>query len=59
MGLNVEDIYGETIVKNQLPDEYSEYEPKQGYGWANTLPERQGLYDPEYEKDACGVGFTA
>lgn len=59
MGLNVEDIYGETIVDNQPSDEYKEYEPKRGYGWANTLPERQGLYDPEYEKDACGVGFTA
>jgi len=23
------------------------------------LPERQGLYDPGYEKDSCGVGFVA
>ncbi|MGB0595533.1 MAG: glutamate synthase large subunit [Rubripirellula sp.] len=23
------------------------------------LPEAQGLYDPEHEKDACGVGFIA
>ena len=22
------------------------------------LPRRQGLYDPCFEKDACGVGFT-
>ena len=21
-------------------------------------PEKQGLYDPEYEKDACGVGYV-
>lgn len=59
MGLNLKDIYGETILENHLPDEFSEFQPKQGYGWANTLPERQGLYDPEHEKDACGVGFTA
>ncbi|ODQ81455.1 hypothetical protein BABINDRAFT_159742 [Babjeviella inositovora NRRL Y-12698] len=26
--------------------------------WASALPVAQGLYDPEYEKDACGVGFT-
>lgn len=26
--------------------------------WACTLPVKQGLYDPELEKDACGVGFT-
>ncbi|WFD33348.1 alanine dehydrogenase [Malassezia cuniculi] len=25
--------------------------------WAGTLPAAQGLYDPDYEKDACGVGF--
>ena len=23
------------------------------------LPEKQGLYDPAFEKDACGVGFVA
>src|SRR4030095_1652258 len=22
------------------------------------LPEKQGLYDPRYEHDACGVGFV-
>lgn len=26
--------------------------------WAGNLPIKQGLYDPEYEKDACGVGFS-
>jgi hypothetical protein len=25
--------------------------------WANSFPEEQGLYNPELEKDACGVGF--
>ena len=25
--------------------------------WANVLPRKQGLYQPELEKDACGVGF--
>src|SRR5205807_581423 len=24
---------------------------------ATGLPPRQGLYDPQYERDACGVGF--
>ena len=27
--------------------------------WAGVLPLKQGLYDPELEKDACGVGFAA
>ena len=22
------------------------------------LPEKQGLYDPQFEHDACGVGFV-
>ena len=26
---------------------------------SNTLPEKQGLYDPQLEHDACGVGFIA
>ncbi|KAI7863956.1 hypothetical protein BDF14DRAFT_1838900 [Spinellus fusiger] len=25
--------------------------------WANAIPAAQGLYTPEFEKDACGVGF--
>ncbi|KAN0061168.1 glutamate synthase [NADH] [Thecaphora frezii] len=25
--------------------------------WAGSLPAAQGLYDPDNEKDACGVGF--
>jgi glutamate synthase domain-containing protein 2/glutamate synthase domain-containing protein 1/glutamate synthase domain-containing protein 3 len=25
----------------------------------NGLPERQGLYNPAFERDACGVGFVA
>ncbi|GLI72445.1 glutamate synthase [NADH] [Penicillium ochrochloron] len=59
MGLTLEDIYGKDISEDQAPQEYSEYQPKGGFGWANALPEKQGLYDPEYEKDACGVGFAA
>lgn len=25
--------------------------------WWDAIPPKQGLYDPEYEKDSCGVGF--
>jgi hypothetical protein len=28
-----------------------------GYGWAKSLPAACGLYDPEQERDSCGVGF--
>ncbi|SCU92877.1 LAMI_0E12420g1_1 [Lachancea mirantina] len=32
---------------------------KHYHSWANVIPDKQGLYDPEYERDACGVGFVA
>ncbi len=32
---------------------------KENKSWAGALPKKQGLYDPELEKDACGVGFAA
>lgn len=25
--------------------------------WGNSFPSKQALYNPELEKDACGVGF--
>lgn len=33
----------------------STMKPQNPYG----LPEKQGLYDPAFEKDSCGVGFVA
>ncbi|KAI8575052.1 hypothetical protein K450DRAFT_263550 [Umbelopsis ramanniana AG] len=32
-------------------------EQKENTSWAGAIPVAQGLYDPQYEKDACGVGF--
>ena len=29
------------------------------FGLPGTLPKKQGLYDPAFEKDSCGVGFVA
>lgn len=58
-------------VKERTIDEYNEeieQEPvniypyendKENKSWAGALPKKQGLYDPELEKDACGVGFAA
>jgi glutamate synthase (NADPH/NADH) len=58
MGL-LEEVYGNEIIEEQPPQEYSEFKAEKGYGWANAFPARQGLYNPELEKDACGVGFAA
>ncbi|KAF7722913.1 glutamate synthase [NADH] [Apophysomyces ossiformis] len=30
---------------------------KENLSWAEAIPPAQGLYDPDYEKDSCGVGF--
>ncbi|OAA67851.1 glutamate synthase [Niveomyces insectorum RCEF 264] len=35
-----------------------EYQTENNSSWAGALPVKQGLYDPDLEKDACGVGFT-
>jgi glutamate synthase (NADPH/NADH) len=59
MGLVVEEIRGQEQVKAERQEEYTPYHPQKGYGWAEALPARQGLYDPQLEKDACGVGFAA
>ena len=59
MGLVVEDTYGQEKVNVEPQEEYTPYHPQKGYGWAEALPARQGLYDPQLEKDACGVGFAA
>lgn len=37
---------------------YNYDETPENKSWASALPVAQGLYNPEYEKDACGVGFT-
>ncbi|OUC07126.1 hypothetical protein RY27_16800, partial [Litorilinea aerophila] len=29
-----------------------------GLSGVNGLPAKQGLYDPRFEHDACGVGFV-
>jgi glutamate synthase (NADH) len=47
------------IEIDEFQEEYTPYKPEKGYGWGDALPEKQGLYDPSLEKDACGVGFAA
>ncbi|KAF2755300.1 glutamate synthase [Pseudovirgaria hyperparasitica] len=42
------------------PSKVYEYQDTpENKSWAGTLPLKQGLYDPDLEKDACGVGFAA
>ncbi|KAF3941186.1 hypothetical protein ABW19_dt0200816 [Dactylella cylindrospora] len=48
--------------ENETEDVYHPYPYEnvdENPSWAGALPMAQGLYDPEDEKDACGVGFVA
>lgn len=49
------------MTEFESPEEYTPFDYQEGpdnASWAGTLPVKQGLYDPEFEKDACGVGFS-
>ncbi|MCJ1391432.1 glutamate synthase [NADH] [Xylographa bjoerkii] len=55
----VEDLYGPQIEEEQSTSVYEYQNTPENRSWAGALPVKQGLYDPELEKDACGVGFAA
>ncbi|KAF1990650.1 glutamate synthase [Aulographum hederae CBS 113979] len=53
------DISLEQEEEQQCYTPYDYQETPDNKSWAGALPLKQGLYDPELEKDACGVGFAA
>lgn len=56
----LEEIYGPQYVEEDTPANVYQYEnTPENKSWAGALPVKQGLYDPDLEKDACGVGFAA
>ena len=55
----VEDIYGPQVEEKESASVYDYQNIPENRSWAGALPLKQGLYDPELEKDACGVGFAA
>ncbi|KAH7366847.1 glutamate synthase [Plectosphaerella cucumerina] len=59
MGLS-EDFNDEKIHIEAQKAQYTpyEYQESNNDSWAGALPVKQGLYDPQFEKDACGVGFA-
>ena len=60
MGLVVEETaHLSDAGEVETQEEYTPYVPQKGYGWGGALPQKQGVYDPSLEKDACGVGFAA
>ena len=53
------DFDDQHIAEDQPATVYQYQNTKENRSWAGALPVKQGLYDPELEKDACGVGFAA
>ncbi|KAF2274293.1 glutamate synthase [Westerdykella ornata] len=49
----------DTVIEEEQPSVFAYQDGPENKSWAGTLPLKQGLYDPELEKDACGVGFAA
>ncbi|KGK37580.1 hypothetical protein JL09_g3267 [Pichia kudriavzevii] len=50
-----------SIELDSNKESYSVYkydEVPENTSWASTIPIQKGLYNPEYEKDNCGVGFA-
>ncbi|KAG8626049.1 hypothetical protein KVT40_006450 [Elsinoe batatas] len=47
------------VVEAEPVNIYDYQNVPENKSWAGALPMKQGLYDPENEKDACGVGFAA
>ena len=55
-----ENVKQASIVEDEEPVNVYKYQNvPENKSWAGALPMKQGLYDPENEKDACGVGFAA
>lgn len=54
-----EDTKEAPVVEDEPVNIYDYQNVPENKSWAGALPMKQGLYDPENEKDACGVGFAA
>lgn len=57
--VDVQQLYGPEPTHEHIPQVYEYDNIPENRSWAGALPLKQGLYDPELEKDACGVGFAA
>lgn len=53
------DTFADADIYYQSGQVYEYDETPENKTWASSLPVKKGLYDPEFEKDACGVGFVS
>lgn len=57
--MDLEELYGPIEEEIEVAPLYNYHETPENRSWAGAIPPKQGLYNPELEKDACGVGFAA
>lgn len=57
--VDVEELYGPIEEEIEVAPLYNYQNTPENRSWAGAIPPKQGLYNPELEKDACGVGFAA
>lgn len=57
--VEVQQPHGSNLKGKYITKANEDNKAPENRSWAGALPPRQGLYDPELEKDACGVGFAA
>ena len=53
------ELQQDTQLEEEQSSVFKYQDGPENKSWAGALPLKQGLYDPELEKDACGVGFAA
>lgn len=57
--VDVHELYGPIEEEIDVAPLFNYQETPENRSWAGAIPPKQGLYDPQLEKDACGVGFAA
>lgn len=57
--VDLEELYGPIDDEIEVASLYNYQDTPKNRSWAGAIPPKQGLYDPQLEKDACGVGFAA
>ena len=59
MGHLLDEFNDKNLCEEKAGTVYEYQNTPENRSWAGALPLKQGLYDPELEKDSCGVGFAA
>ena len=50
--------FGQNLYFTKKPELFAGKEKREEMGKLTGNPGKIGLYDPQYERDACGMGFV-